>query len=228
MNFPTWALQTRSYLGWVVSFELSVGGGGGRCRGFVLVQNPGNKLLNVHHSVAGQTLEHIHVDLKDKCRCFCSYSWQSESGRVLYDVQLMCAIFIDWFLDELIQTSEIKQGHLLIWILTSRPRCSQRASSSACPAHPVHGIASSPHASRSLSSRQADREATDPRGVLGSSGFQRCIWPAHEVEGWSGHTKHSQSQFFPREIRRNVPSASYSSVFASWAFQRCERQKHRG
>lgn len=101
MNFPTWALQTRSYLGGVVPFELSVGGGGGRCRGFVLVQNPGNKLLNVHHSVAGQTLEHIHVDLKDKCRCFCSYCWQSERACSLRRSAYVCHFYrlISWWID---------------------------------------------------------------------------------------------------------------------------------
>lgn len=65
--------------------------------------------------------------------------------------------------------------------LTSRPRCSQRASSSLWPAHPSHDIASSSQPSRSLSSKQVDRGMLDPRGVLGSSGFQRCIWPTHKV-----------------------------------------------
>lgn len=67
--------------------------------------------------------------------------------------------------------------------LTSRPRCSQTASSSVWPAHPSHDIASSSQASRSLSSKQVDRGMLDLWGVLGSSGFQRCIWPTHNVWG---------------------------------------------
>lgn len=88
-------------------------------------------------------------------------------------------LWTHWLIHYFISYLNIQNKRRLhsLWDLTSRPRRSQSASSSEWPAQPSPGICSSSQASRSLSSRRADRGRAAPRGVLGSSGFQRCIWP---------------------------------------------------
>lgn len=64
-----------AYLGGVVPFQLSVRRGGRRRRRFVVLNGPGDELLNAHDSVGPQALLQIRVRLKEKKNaCFVAAS----------------------------------------------------------------------------------------------------------------------------------------------------------
>lgn len=64
-----------AYLGGVVPLQLSVRRGGRRRRRFVVLNGPGDKLLNAHDSVGPQALLQISAQLKEKKNaCFVATS----------------------------------------------------------------------------------------------------------------------------------------------------------